>query len=272
MSEGLTYTKFDYFSQSIRACHPVALFLTSLLSWSAWKHQKAPGPVRSHPPGSTVRRTAFSVRLAAGSCSAAAGVLGRAQPQSYPYGKVQVNPQLFKNIIFSPMPITGNPFSIAQVYVKLWWNMHRSGLFHGAEGKRIFINLIAIFPSVQLSPDPYKPHRISNMLMWESQELWQTGYVISRLTRNILLSYYGLFNPHILVFISKEMMRNGQLLHSFKREIYRDAMENNSIDPCSEIQGTIKQRINIPGFLSYEKRQFWSPFVTVCHIFPDWWV
>lgn len=158
------------------------------------------------------------------------------------------------NIIFSPMPITGNPFSIAQVYLKLWWNMHRSGLFHGAEGKGVFINLIAIFPSVQLSHDSYKPHHISIMLMWESQEVWQTGNVISRLTTNILFSYYGLFKPHILVFISKEMMRKGQLLRSFERENYRDAMKNNSVHPHSVIQGTIKERINIPGLLPYEKR------------------
>lgn len=136
------------------------------------------------------------------------------------------------------MPISGNHFSIAQDYVKLWWNTHRNSLFH--EAKWIFINLIAIFPSVQLPPDLYNPHHISNMLMWESQDVWQTNNIISSLSRNVLISYYCLFKPCIFLFISKELMRNVQLLCCFKGEIYRDAVENNPIDSCSWTRGIIK--------------------------------
>lgn len=65
-------------------------------------------------------------------------------------------------------------------------------------------------------------------------------YAVSRLTRSILIYSCGFLVPCISLFISKELMRNGQLLLCFKREICKETTESNSIDFLSWTQGTIK--------------------------------
>lgn len=86
-----------------------------------------------------------------------------------------------------------------------------------------------------------QPHPFKHVNVGITESL-TNKYVISRLTRSILIYSCGLLVPCILLFNSKEMMRNGQLLLCFKREICRETMESNFTDFFSWTQGTIKHR------------------------------
>lgn len=84
-----------------------------------------------------------------------------------------------------------------------------------------------------------QPHSFKHINVGTTESL-TNKHNISRLTRSILIYCCGLLVPCISLFISKELMRNGQLLLCFKREICRETMESNSIGFFSGTQGTIK--------------------------------
>lgn len=152
--------------------------------------------------------------------------------------------------IFPQRPVTHAPWH------RCTWNHNErctAMAYFMGKGESGYLSILLTFFQLCSSCLTLQPHSFKYVNVGITESL-TNKYVISRLTRSIWIYSCRLLVLCILLFISKELMRNGQLLLCFKREICRKTMESNSIDFFPWTQGTIRHSEFISCVFSCMKR------------------